>query len=112
MYLRVTPGAKGRCAAAWARCLLPILVVLCASPSSRASIGRYPVDDQEMTAMMAQNPKGAETLEKGEVLAAAGQLEQALGLFQEAQAALPDSALPRRRICEAMTALARIIHSP
>jgi len=107
MRLRASFGAKTKWAAAMARCLLPILVVLCLPSISRASIVRYPVDEQELTAMRAQNPKAAETLERGETLAASGQLDQALTLFLEAQTALPDSALPRRRICEAMTALGR-----
>jgi tetratricopeptide (TPR) repeat protein len=55
----------------------------------------------------AQSPVAAEQLEKGEALAVAGHVDEAVALFRQAEAELPDSALPKRRVCEGMTALGR-----
>ncbi len=69
------------------------------------SIARFPDDQYEMSLMRAQNPGAAASLETGEALAESGHLEEALASFKAAATALPDSALPRRRECEALTAL-------
>jgi tetratricopeptide (TPR) repeat protein len=86
--------------------LLAVALLLCVSPA-RAGVARFGIDDAEMQLMRAQNPQATETFERGEALAAGGQVQAALTLFEQASAELPDSSLPRRRICEAQTALGR-----
>jgi tetratricopeptide (TPR) repeat protein len=77
-------------------------LLLFAPPAAGA---RNPDDDYEMRSLRAQSPHAAELIERGETLAVAGRVEEAVALFRQAEAALPDSALPKRRICEGMTAL-------
>jgi tetratricopeptide (TPR) repeat protein len=87
--------------------VLTIAVILCTCLGARAAITRYSFDQEEVRVMRTRDPRATETFEKGEALAKAGQLEAALAAFQEAGAALPDNSLPRRRVCEALTALGR-----
>lgn len=80
-----------------ASCLLIALPVA-------ASIARYPGDARQIGAMQ---PKARELLEKGEALAVAGNVPQALELFRKALAEDPSPPLLHRRECEALTALGR-----
>jgi tetratricopeptide (TPR) repeat protein len=84
---------------------LPLLALsLFAAPAGAA---RDPGDEYEMGIERAQSPQAAELLERGEALAVAGHVEDAVALFRQAEALLPNSPLPKRRICEGMTALGR-----
>jgi tetratricopeptide (TPR) repeat protein len=84
---------------------LALLVV--ALFASRAAAAIDPADEYEMRVERALSPQAAELMEKGKSLAVAGKLEEAVGLFRRSEALLPNSPLPKRLICEGMTALGR-----
>jgi len=87
--------------------LVTFAVLLCTPANAGAAIARYRTDQVELESMRAQNAQAAEALERGETLAATGHLDEGLALFKQAVAALPDHALPKRRECEALTAMGR-----
>ncbi len=112
--LRELPAMMRRAASSvgWARGALAIACFAGAAawsiPTFAATpLERYPWDSLDLASMRAYMPEAAEALEKGEELALAGKLDEALPLFQQAKTGSPESALPRRRICETLTALGR-----
>ena len=72
---------------------------------SASALTRYPVDQQEIARLTAEQPHVAGLLQQGETLAVAGDLDQALRVFGRAAEEYPYSALLQRRRCEALTVL-------
>jgi tetratricopeptide (TPR) repeat protein len=93
-------GARGPAAAA-------AFALWIGTHPARATATPTPEDESEMALTRKRSPKAADLLEKGEVLAATGLLEQAHDLFQRGEAEDRDSSLLWRRDCEALTALGR-----
>jgi tetratricopeptide (TPR) repeat protein len=86
---------------------LGALALLALSFLAAPAGARAPSDEVEMRSVRAQSPHAAELIEHGEALALAGRVDEAVALFRQAEAELPDSVLPKRRICEGMTVLGR-----
>jgi tetratricopeptide (TPR) repeat protein len=106
----MTRGARYPRSGAWGEIVarfVPLALVLFVAAPATAAIRRYRMDEVDLESMRAQNPEAAVALERGEALAAAGRLDEGLALFKQTEAALPDHALPKRRDCEAMTAMGR-----
>jgi tetratricopeptide (TPR) repeat protein len=76
------------------------------APGSPA-LARYGADEAEITSLLPTYPHAVELLQRGEAVALAGQVDQALALFQRAADEYPNSGLIWRRQCEALTALGR-----
>ncbi len=87
------------------RALFGVLALLAISTPAGASIARYSSDVEELADLRAFSPSAADDLEKGEEAALAGKLPEAVMLFNQAVGASPESALPKRRYCEALTAM-------
>jgi tetratricopeptide (TPR) repeat protein len=85
--------------------LLPI--ALLTSSQAAAAVLRLPGDAQEVDAVRASHPRAVALLEEGETAAAAGDMEGAHALFQQAEAVAPSFALLWRRDCEALSVLDR-----
>ena len=85
--------------------LLPI-ALLTSSPAA-AAVPRLPGDAQEVDTVRASSPHAVALLEEGETAAAAGAMEPAHALFQQAEAMAPSFALLWRRDCEALSVLDR-----
>lgn len=77
------------------------------SPAARAEMLRFPIDQEEVDKMEAAKPHAAELLERGEALAAAGQLAQADALFVQGLSEYKLGSLLHRRHCEVLTAMGR-----
>ena len=90
-----------RCLALFGLCAVALLVF------GRTASARDSDDQRDLDAMRAQNAHAADLLERGETFAARGRLDEGIALFRKAGDLLPNSALPKRRICEGMTALGR-----
>ena len=84
-----------------------IAVAMLCVASTAYALARDPIDEEDMTAMRTHRPHAAELVEKGEVLAAVGSVEEAEGLFRQARTEYADAGLPWRRDCEALTVLGK-----
>jgi tetratricopeptide (TPR) repeat protein len=107
MWIRrsLPPRWISRAARTVALCALAVLGLLLFTPPAAGA--HNPDDEYEMRSVRAQSPHAADLIERGETLAVAGRVEEAVTLFRQAEAELPDSALPKRLVCEGMTALGR-----
>jgi tetratricopeptide (TPR) repeat protein len=74
---------------------------------ARADVSRIPADAHEVDVLRKMSPHALVLLEKGEALAASGQLEAARELFVEGEGEAGASYLIRRRECEVLTAMGR-----
>ncbi len=94
-----------------AQTLVAFAVALLWTRGAMASPARDPADAAIVARLKANVPHAADLLERGESLATAGSLEEALRLFREGggqtTADWPAAALFGRRECEALTSLGR-----
>ncbi len=74
---------------------------------ARPALARYPVDQAEIARLKPQYPHVVDLVERGEALAVAGDMTQALAMFKQAFDEYAYSGLVKRRQCEALTVLGR-----
>ena len=87
-------------------CLVVAAAATCASTAS-AAVRREGIDREDLGRIMVRSPQAAVLLEQGEVIAAAGRLEEADALFRQGLSEAPGASLLLRRHCEALTAMGR-----
>jgi tetratricopeptide (TPR) repeat protein len=89
------------------RLIVASVLSMIAVPQVAAARAFDPDDEVEVRVMKERKPHALALVEEGEALGAAGSLWEADTRFRQAEAELPDVALPWRRDCEALTALGR-----
>jgi tetratricopeptide (TPR) repeat protein len=112
MTHRQSPSGRSRTAKVLRATILAAVATATAILVSASAAAAGPLRDApeaaRVAAMHVHYPQAAEQLEKGEALAAAGSLEEALQAFREGHAQDPvDAGIFWRRECETLTALGR-----